>query len=112
MFNFEDCSFAVQKSKESTARIVMWREFSLVNSYTLEASFLGPNRGENAGLHFNPTHLQVMGRFFCKTLVDYACNSERVTEAIGELRSRFPQGGASVRGPNQYNNKTDEDKEI
>ena len=47
MFGFEDCSFAVQKAKESTARIVMWREFNLINSYTLEASFLGPNKGEN-----------------------------------------------------------------
>ena len=57
MFGFEDCSFVVQKSKESTGRVVMWKEFQLVNSFTLEASFLGPNKGVNAGLHFNPTHL-------------------------------------------------------
>lgn len=25
-FNFNDCSFAIQKSKESTARVVGWRE--------------------------------------------------------------------------------------
>ena len=91
----------------------MWREFNLINSYTLEASFLGPNRGENAGLHFNTTHLTTMGRFFCKSLVDYACNTQRVSEVVAELRQRFPQGGTSVRSaPNQYNNKTDEDKEI
>mgnify|MGYP001946989130 FL=1 len=57
MFGFEDCSFAVQKSRESTARIVMWKEFQLVNSFTLEASFLGPNQGANSGLHFNQTML-------------------------------------------------------
>ena len=44
----------VQKSRESTARIVMWKELQLVNSFTLEASFLGPNKGVNARLHFNP----------------------------------------------------------
>ena len=74
MFGFEDCSFVVQKSKDATSRVVMWREFQLVNSFTLEASFLGPNRGVNAGLHFNTTHLQIMGRAFCKTLVDYVDN--------------------------------------
>ena len=35
----------------------MWREFNLVNSFTLEASFMGPNRGVHAGLHFNTTML-------------------------------------------------------
>ena len=57
MFGFDDCSFLVQKNKESCARVVMWKEFQLVNSFTLEVSFLGPNKGSNNGLHFNPTHL-------------------------------------------------------
>ena len=74
MFSFDDCNFAVQKSKEATARIVMWREFNLINSFTLESSFMGPNKGTNAGLHFNATMLQQMGRNFCKTLVDYVDN--------------------------------------
>lgn len=74
MFSFDDCSFLVQKSKESTARIVMWKEFQLVNSFTLEMSFLGPNRGSHSGLHFNTTDMQHMGRMFCKTLVDYVEN--------------------------------------
>lgn len=26
-FNFDGCSFNIQKSKESTARVVMWKEF-------------------------------------------------------------------------------------
>jgi len=100
MFGFEDCSFAVQKSRESTARIVMWREFQLVNSFTLEASFLGPSRGVHAGLHFNPTMLQIMGRVFCKTLVDYVDNQERVNRVFTELKNRFPQGGGCVRASN------------
>ena len=111
MFGFDDCSFVVQKSKESAARVVMWKEFQLVNSFTLEASFLGPNKGVNAGLHFSPTMLQVMGRVFCKTLVDYVDNNERVSRVFCELKNRFPQGGGVVRASNQYNNKTDEDKD-
>lgn len=35
-FSFKASNFKVQKSKESTARIVCWRELGLVNSFTLE----------------------------------------------------------------------------
>lgn len=49
----------------------MWREFNLINSFTLEVSFMGPNKGSYSGLHFNITHLQNMGKLFCQTLVDY-----------------------------------------
>jgi len=71
MFSFEGCCFAIQKSKETCGRIVMWREFNLINSFTLEVSFLGPNRGSCAGLHFNTNHMKAIGRDFCETLVDY-----------------------------------------
>jgi len=52
----------------------MWREFSLINSYTLEASFMGPNKGVHAGGHFNTTNLEVLGKVFCKTIVDFMDN--------------------------------------
>ncbi|CAH8850595.1 unnamed protein product [Trichobilharzia szidati] len=37
LFNFDKCKFSVQKEKEGTGRIVMWRE-GIMNSYTLEVS--------------------------------------------------------------------------
>ena len=52
-----------------------------------------------------------MGRVFMKTLVDYVENNERVSRVFAELKNRFPQGGGVVRSSNQYNNKTDEDKD-
>jgi hypothetical protein len=70
-FNFDDCSFEIHKSRESTARVVMWREFNLINSYTLESSFCGPSKGQYKGYHFNPTVYDLLGRMFCKTLADY-----------------------------------------
>jgi hypothetical protein len=36
IFAFSDCNFKVQKAKENTARVVLWRECMLVNSFTLE----------------------------------------------------------------------------
>lgn len=61
----------MQKAREATARVVMWREFNLINSFTLEASFCGPSKGSLRGNHFTPTILDIMGRVFCKTLADY-----------------------------------------
>jgi hypothetical protein len=33
----------------------MWREFNLINSFTLESSFCGPAQGAYKGFHFNQT---------------------------------------------------------
>ena len=44
-FSFDECNFKVQRSKESTARVVVWRECGIPNSFTLEASFAGPTIG-------------------------------------------------------------------
>ena len=42
LFQFNDCKFANEREKESTARLVMFREFSVINSYTLESTFYAP----------------------------------------------------------------------
>ena len=41
MFAFNDCKFHIHRSKESTGRVVMWKELSIKNSLTLEASLAG-----------------------------------------------------------------------
>ena len=82
MFCFDGCCFAVQKSKEACGRQVMWREFNLINSFTLELSFMGPNRGQNAGLHFNTTHMKQIGRSFCESLYDYVHDQELVSKVV------------------------------
>lgn len=46
-FSFKDCRFGNEKEKEATARMVMFKEFSILNSYTLEASFFGTEPVEN-----------------------------------------------------------------
>lgn len=64
-FSFENCSFAIQKSKETTARVVMHREFSLINSFTCECSFLGPNKGFYKDCHFTISMFLELGKEFC-----------------------------------------------
>jgi len=38
--------------KESCGRVVMWKEFQLINSFTLECSFQGANQGMFKDTHF------------------------------------------------------------
>ena len=42
MFSFPDCKFANEAAKESTARMVIFREFNVLNSYTIESTFYAP----------------------------------------------------------------------
>lgn len=42
LFSFSDCKFANEKEKDSTARLVLFKEFQVLNSYTLESTFYAP----------------------------------------------------------------------
>eukprot|EP00347_Sterkiella_histriomuscorum_P003123 403365502 len=41
ILKFKDCRFKIEKCKESTARVVVFREFNIMNSFTFECSFYG-----------------------------------------------------------------------
>jgi hypothetical protein len=90
MFSFQDCNFAIQKSKETCGRVVMFREFNILNSFTLEASFLGPTKGCHGGLHFNTGHMQMIGRVFCQTLADTIQDPSRIEKAQSDLNKAYP----------------------
>ena len=46
-YSYQDCTFGVQKDKESTARITLFKEYKIPEIYTLEASFCGPTGTAN-----------------------------------------------------------------
>ncbi|KAM3870004.1 cytosolic carboxypeptidase 2 [Diretmus argenteus] len=69
-FSFRSCKFRVQKSKEGTGRIVMWR-LGIKNSYTMESTFGGSTLGNRRGTHFTTQDLKSLGYYFCDTLLDY-----------------------------------------
>ena len=89
-FSFVNSNFVVHKSRETTARVVMWREFNLINSFTLECSFCGPTSGLYKDCHFSISLLKDLGKNFCLTLIDYASNEAKVREAISELETLYP----------------------
>ncbi|XP_048513203.1 cytosolic carboxypeptidase 1-like isoform X2 [Athalia rosae] len=62
------CSFKVERSKESTARVAVWRQLGVSRSYTMESSFCGCDQGALAGFHLDTEHLKEIGRDFCQAL--------------------------------------------
>ncbi|XP_069318759.1 cytosolic carboxypeptidase 3 [Eulemur rufifrons] len=74
-FSFSACKFNIQKSKEGTGRVVMWK-MGIRNSFTMEATFCGSTLGNKRGTHFTTKDLRSMGYHFCDSLLDY-CDPDR-----------------------------------
>uniref|UniRef100_A0A8C0F432 Cytosolic carboxypeptidase 1 n=1 Tax=Bubo bubo TaxID=30461 RepID=A0A8C0F432_BUBBB len=64
-FCMGSCSFVVEKSKESTARVVVWREIGVQRSYTMESTLCGCDQGKYKGLQIGTRELEEMGAKFC-----------------------------------------------
>ncbi|XP_073515078.1 cytosolic carboxypeptidase 2 isoform X2 [Phyllobates terribilis] len=103
-FFFKGCKFKVQKSKEGTGRIVMWRH-GIRNSYTMESTFCGSTLGDRKGTQFTTGDLKSMGHHFCDTLLDYCdpdntkfqvCLSELRTCVQQEIKEKWRRLGRDV----------------
>ncbi|NXK38518.1 CBPC1 carboxypeptidase, partial [Piprites chloris] len=68
-FCMGSCSFVVEKSKESTARVVVWREIGVQRSYTMESTLCGCDQGKYKGLQIGTRELEEMGAKFCLGLL-------------------------------------------
>ncbi|XP_038625762.1 cytosolic carboxypeptidase 1 isoform X2 [Tachyglossus aculeatus] len=68
-FCMSSCSFVVEKSKESTARVVVWREIGVKRSYTMESTLCGCDQGKYKGLQIGTRELEEMGAKFCVALL-------------------------------------------
>lgn len=95
-FSFDDCCFKIQRSKESTARVVAYREIGCVNAFTLEASFCGADFGPLGDQHFTTRHLEEMGYMVCDAILDF-CDPDqtKVMLVCKELQVLFPDDGNS-----------------
>nr|XP_045017454.1 cytosolic carboxypeptidase 2 isoform X1 [Jaculus jaculus] len=85
-FSFRSCNFKVQKSKEGTGRVVMWR-MGILNSYTLETTFGGSTLGNKRDTHFTIDDLKSVGYHVCDTLLDF-CDPDqsKFTQCLKELK--------------------------
>lgn len=70
IFEFKESKFGIQKSKEATARVAMWKELKNVPLiYTMESTFSGMTINEYNGQHIDIGLLEQMGRDLCRTLL-------------------------------------------
>lgn len=69
---YKDCKFALEKERESCARIQIFKQ-GILNSYTLEASMFGADskykgKDKSYDLHLTAEDFVDVGRDFCKSI--------------------------------------------
>jgi len=89
MFSYKDCSFKIEPNKKNTARVIVWKEFKVTNSFTFEISIYGYELGEEV-IRFRENDLSLIGEFFAKTISEYSLLKEQLSmelkESCGWLR--------------------------
>ena len=71
-FSFEQSRFSMNRLKDGTARIAMFKELNIPNIFTMEASFCGADKGEYKDQHFTTESLMKAGSRLCEALIVYA----------------------------------------
>lgn len=71
-FYFGYSRFGVQKSKESTARVVLFKNLKIPNIFTLESSFWGNEHGPYKDKHFTRENLEQVGKDLWRSILIYA----------------------------------------
>jgi hypothetical protein len=75
--------------------VVVWKEFNVINSFTLEASFCGASQGRFKDMHFTPLQLNECGKEFCQTLIEFTSQDQtKVKICYSELEQLFPKNGS------------------
>lgn len=128
LFSYPDCHFRLEASKQATARVVIFKELGVLNSYTLEASFYGPQTKaqlldfgpvteDETDAHMSREHMETLGKDLCKVLLAFVSKRTlrlRLGEAITELKSSedvsYFQGSKDMHiVENEESGKTDEE---
>jgi len=76
MFRFYSCKFRIQRSKEKTARVVLWREFNIMNCFTLESSFQGFFDKNRETKDFYHSHFFEVGDILANSFLEYLIMKE------------------------------------
>ena len=71
MFRFYSCKFRIEKSKIKTARVVLFKEFGIMNCFTLEASFHGFIDKDRSTTELTTESLEQMGATLAGSMGDY-----------------------------------------
>jgi len=70
-FRYYSCKFRIEKSKEKAARIVLWREFNIMNCFTFESSFHGYITEDRETKEFTTDSYEQMGEYLTNSILEY-----------------------------------------
>jgi len=97
LFNFDFCAWSMRKSKESTGRVVMYKEFGIKNSFTLEATFAGTSFEVEPSFQFNQGDFMKIGILLAKAFKSYhemhtstLKKENTFKEIVSHIRSKIP----------------------
>jgi hypothetical protein len=89
----------MEKSKETTARVVLRKEFGILNSFTLESTYCGMDNGDKKGFQIQIADLEKAGVAFGKTVYQLMNSQEMqvLNLQVGELSVlTTPSSGSSL----------------
>jgi len=70
-FRWASCRFRNERSKQKAARLVVWKQLKLMNTFTIEASFYGYLTKDRDTVPFTEATLLEAGEGICRGLWDY-----------------------------------------
>ena len=70
VFDLNSCKFKVEKGKLGTGRVVVWKDYEVTNSFTLENSFHGYDQGDDFR-YFDVKDFMQLGHDIINSLSEY-----------------------------------------
>ncbi|XP_026274191.1 cytosolic carboxypeptidase 1-like isoform X1 [Frankliniella occidentalis] len=101
-FSLSSCSYRVERAREATARVTVWRELGVNRAYTLEASYCGCDQGPYQGYQLSSAHLREVGANLCQALASLPEETERqrrLQQGQGGLQQGQGGGMTPAQGP-------------
>jgi hypothetical protein len=86
-FFYKRCHYRIESTKERTARVILRREFQVINSFTLETSFCGTDLLK---YHFDSSDLTRIGRDFIEILCGYLRKYPSIQASTIDWKNEFP----------------------
>ena len=71
MFRYYSCLFKYEENKKKTARIVFWKDFNIINCYTLEASLHCHFNENRQNFEFNEESYEEIGENLVYSFYEY-----------------------------------------
>ncbi len=89
--DYHQCSFKVEPDKVNTARVIIWKEFKVINSFTMESSIYAYTLGEEV-IRFSEREYVRIGEALMCALNDYITLLDHMQLEMSETRDWLKPG--------------------